>query len=125
MLPVVLKMFEQLDIDAMEARRRIIVIDWGIPSAEVGYKDFVSLSDLLGKGALGEEEKFTGDQVHETAMLCYSSGTTGKSKGVRVRPKSVSSTCSCTEIRRLLITILWLCSSRAPRHGVHSGPRNP
>lgn len=84
LVPKVLKMFELLDIDATEARRRIIVANWGIPSADLGYKDYICVTDLLGKGALDEEEKFTGDRVNTPVLLCYSSGTTGKPKGVKV-----------------------------------------
>lgn len=33
-------------------------------------------------GSIGKPEVFSGDQVHETTWLCYSSGTTGLPKGV-------------------------------------------
>lgn len=45
-----------------------------------------TLSDFIGKGKLEDEEKFDGEKAHETAYLCYSSGTTGKPKGVEVCP---------------------------------------
>ena len=43
------------------------------------------MHDLLGKGKLVQEEKFPGEQANETILLCYSSGTTGKPKGVEAR----------------------------------------
>lgn len=83
-IPIALEMFKSLDLSLTEARRRIIVADWGIPGA--GTNEYVRIDDLLGKGSLSEEEKFPGEQANETALLCYSSGTTGKPKGVEVPP---------------------------------------
>lgn len=69
-----------------EVRKRLVIMDLGDGAKETARKDgFVHLEDLLGKGALEEEEKFTPEQVQETLLLCYSSGTTGKPKGVEVR----------------------------------------
>ena len=84
LVPVALKMLEGLGVDAEEARKRMVVMSWG---ENVKHEPgFTQLEELLGKGRLEEEEKFSGNQVHETAYLCYSSGTTGKSKGVEVSP---------------------------------------
>ncbi|CAL1711282.1 unnamed protein product [Somion occarium] len=82
LLSTALEMFKYLGLDLSQARRRIILADFGIPSSEQLPAGFVKLSDLLGKGSLNEEEKFPGKQSNETAYLCYSSGTTGKPKGV-------------------------------------------
>ncbi|KAF8688769.1 hypothetical protein AX14_003417 [Amanita brunnescens Koide BX004] len=41
----------------------------------------VHMEGLLKPGSLTEEEKFDGSLAHETVYLCYSSGTTEKSKG--------------------------------------------
>jgi len=49
------------------------------------------LDDLLGHGALPEEEKFVGHQANETLLLCYSSGTTGKPKGVETTHRNLTS----------------------------------
>lgn len=46
---------------------------------------YTRLVDFLKEGILEKEEMFPGDQAKETMMLCYSSGTTGLSKGVEVR----------------------------------------
>ncbi|KAJ7634476.1 AMP binding protein [Roridomyces roridus] len=51
---------------------------------------FVSLPDLLSRGALAEEEKFQGDAANETVLLCYSSGTTGKPKGVETTHQNLT-----------------------------------
>lgn len=39
-----------------------------------------SVYELIG--GIGKAEVFTGDQIHDTVFLCYSSGTTGLAKGV-------------------------------------------
>ena len=82
LLPVVLEMFQHLDLDLTSARRRIIVADW--PETSPASNDYIRMEDLLGKGQLKEEEKFPGELANETNLLCYSSGTTGKPKGVMV-----------------------------------------
>ncbi|GJE94646.1 acyl--CoA ligase [Phanerochaete sordida] len=89
-VPHVLQMFALLDVDLGAARRRIVVMDWLPGAPRKGPSDFVCMSDLLGKGT-SEEEKFTGEQVDETVILCYSSGTTGKPKGVETTHKSLVS----------------------------------
>ncbi|KAI0783030.1 AMP binding protein [Abortiporus biennis] len=76
------ELFKLLKLDASEAKKRIIIANWGLdPSLPTG--GYTQIGDLLGKGALKEEEKFNGKLARqETAYLCYSSGTTGKPKGV-------------------------------------------
>ncbi|GJE91446.1 acyl--CoA ligase [Phanerochaete sordida] len=82
LLPVVLDAFKIIHIDPAEARRRIVIADWQLGDAPAVPAGFVHMAELLDKGQLSEEEKFPGEQAHETTLLCYSSGTTGKSKGV-------------------------------------------
>jgi 4-coumarate--CoA ligase len=82
LVPVVLEMFKDLDFDLTSARRRIIVADW--PIEDPAMIDYIRMKDLLDKGRLEEEEKFPRELSHETNLLCYSSGTTGKPKGVMV-----------------------------------------
>jgi long-subunit acyl-CoA synthetase (AMP-forming) len=90
-LPVVLEMFKSLGVNESEAKKRTIVLTtslhWAgsayIPAAPIA-KGFATLADYLGHGALAHEEKFDGDLANETVYLCYSSGTTGKPKGVEV-----------------------------------------
>ena len=85
LVPVVLAMFRHLGVSGDEARRRLVVLDLGGSGAEVARKvGVLGLGDLLSHGALSEEEKFPGSQASETQLLCYSSGTTGKPKGVEV-----------------------------------------
>lgn len=75
------KMFKQLGLSQSEGDKRIIVLGAGLewaggPAAHrkpetVGI---LRMEDLLGRGILGQEEKFEGRDAHETAYLCYSSG---------------------------------------------------
>ncbi|EKM53608.1 uncharacterized protein PHACADRAFT_260046 [Phanerochaete carnosa HHB-10118-sp] len=103
LVPSVLRMFELLDVDLTEARRRIIPLDWSPGEAQKGLDGFICMSDLIGKGSF-EEEKFTGERALDTMILCYSSGTTGKPKGVEITHRGtvsslVSSGASCSTLR--------------------------
>jgi 4-coumarate--CoA ligase len=77
---VALGMFKLINVPESEARKRMIIMELG----RHGSDGMTGLQDLLGKGSLPSEELFDGDLAHETALLCYSSGTTGKPKGVEV-----------------------------------------
>lgn len=67
-----------------DIKRRIILA--GPPSSYASIEgDWRRFDDLLGKGQLDKEEPFDGEAADETALLCYSSGTTSRSKGVEVR----------------------------------------
>ncbi|KAJ7470763.1 AMP binding protein [Mycena latifolia] len=46
--------------------------------------EYITLHDLSMNGRLNEEIKFDGARATETALICYSSGTTGLPKGVEV-----------------------------------------
>ncbi|KIP05226.1 hypothetical protein PHLGIDRAFT_74606 [Phlebiopsis gigantea 11061_1 CR5-6] len=94
LLATVLDMFKLLDIDLTEAQRRIIVADWGV--IPPGLQGYVCMSDLLGKNMLPEEEKFSGELAQDTALLCYSSGTTGKPKGVETTHQNITSVIDIT-----------------------------
>jgi acyl-coenzyme A synthetase/AMP-(fatty) acid ligase len=91
-IPVVLEMLKAAGLNESEVRKRIVVLTTSLHWAGDSYvpvvptaRGFTTLSDLLGHGALAEEEKFDGQLSNETVYLCYSSGTTGKPKGVEVR----------------------------------------
>ncbi|KAL5527262.1 hypothetical protein ACEPAG_6053 [Sanghuangporus baumii] len=94
LLPVVLKMFESLKIDAKQARERIVIAGWGLK--DKGPKGFNQMEDLLGAGRLENEERFDGPLANETALLCYSSGTTGKPKGVETTHRNLISCMNMT-----------------------------
>ncbi|KAF8264657.1 AMP binding protein [Lactarius quietus] len=91
LVPVVLSMFKSIGVSDDEARRRLVVLDIYGNGSEVARKfGLLELGDLLGHGALPEEEKFAGPQADETLLLCYSSGTTGKPKGVETTHKNLT-----------------------------------
>lgn len=91
-IPVVLEMFKDLGISEAEAKKRTIVLttslNWAggnhVPVSPAA-RGFTHFSDLLMGGVLASEERFDGELANETVYLCYSSGTTGKPKGVEVR----------------------------------------
>ncbi|EUC55217.1 4-coumarate-CoA ligase [Rhizoctonia solani AG-3 Rhs1AP] len=76
-----LKAFEVLKVPGGEAQKRVILMNF----EEVVPKDtsiYTQMDSLLKGRKLDEEERFDGDRSDETVYLCYSSGTTGLSKGV-------------------------------------------
>ncbi|KAK0196820.1 AMP binding protein [Armillaria mellea] len=94
-LPVVRAMFEEIGVKGDEADARIIILGkslkWaGGPDAP-RTSSLLHMEDLLGIGSLEEEENFDGERAHETALLCYSSGTTGKPKGVETTHQNLTS----------------------------------
>ncbi|CUA68067.1 hypothetical protein RSOLAG22IIIB_07742 [Rhizoctonia solani] len=76
-----LKAFEVLKVPAKEAQKRVILMNFeeAVPK---GAENYIQLDSLLSGGKLDEEERFDGELSDETVYLCYSSGTTGLSKGV-------------------------------------------
>jgi 4-coumarate--CoA ligase len=83
-LNIVRQMFAAQGINGDD---RIIVITNGFgwaggPESPVPseLRKYTLIGDLFNLGKLPEEEKFDGQDCHETAFLCYSSGTTGKPK---------------------------------------------
>ena len=83
LVPAVITMLEANGISKQEARRRIVIMGVGDKGATT--KEFIHMDDLVGKGILSAAERFDGPLSNETVYLCYSSGTTGKPKGVEVR----------------------------------------
>ena len=82
---------KSMGLSAAEADKKIILIpnslDWlGGPSTPMKPEiaNLTKVPDLLTLGSLLREEKFDGQLANETVYLCYSSGTTGKPKGVEV-----------------------------------------
>ena len=69
-----------MNVSDAEAKKRIIQAV-SVGSAVPGWR---CMNDLLGRGQLDSEEPFDSATAHETVFLCYSSGTTSKSKGVEV-----------------------------------------
>ncbi|XP_006461225.1 acyl-CoA synthetase [Agaricus bisporus var. bisporus H97] len=96
--PVLRQTFQQIGISEAEADERIVILSpslkWaGGPDAprSSDTAHLLELADLLGKGSLLTEERFDGQDANETVYLCYSSGTTGKPKGVETTHKNIIS----------------------------------
>ena len=81
-VPAVVTMLEASGVPKNEIRKRIVIM--GVGDKETA-KGFIHMDDLLGKGSLSAAERFDGPLSNDTVYLCYSSGTTGKPKGVEVR----------------------------------------
>ncbi|KAF7324882.1 AMP binding protein [Mycena kentingensis (nom. inval.)] len=94
LLPVVLEaLTKDVGLSQAEADSRIVVLpndlSWaGGPAAPKPNR--LSLADLLSLGKLAKEESFDGVAHTETALLCYSSGTTGKPKGVETTHQNIT-----------------------------------
>ncbi|KZP27521.1 AMP binding protein [Athelia psychrophila] len=97
LVPIVLEMFKMhLGWGAEEAKARIVVLgtEWltGVKDegSEAGAA-FTQLTALLNRGTLKSEVRFDGKDTSETTYLCYSSGTTGKPKGVETTHANIVS----------------------------------
>ena len=82
LVPTVVTMLEANGVSREEVRKRIITM--GVGDKDATAKGFIHMDDLLGKGVLSAAERFDGPLSNETVFICYSSGTTGKPKGVEV-----------------------------------------
>ncbi|KAF8908005.1 AMP binding protein [Mucidula mucida] len=96
-LPTVRQMFQEIGA-GKDGDKRIVVLGnslkWaGGPDAprSPASASLIRLEDLLSLGSLQKEELFDGRDAHATAVLCYSSGTTGKPKGVETTHQNLTS----------------------------------
>ncbi|KAF8755313.1 AMP-binding enzyme C-terminal domain [Rhizoctonia solani] len=80
-LGTLFKAFEILNVPANDAQKRVVIMSYGTLPIQ-GTEKFTQLDSLLRAGKLAAEERFDGELSNETVYLCYSSGTTGLSKGV-------------------------------------------
>ncbi|KAF8338789.1 AMP binding protein [Cantharellus anzutake] len=96
LFPTVINTLNGLGLKEGEIKKRVIIMSHtsqdekdektvGIPAS------WRRLKELRNGGKLAKEEEFNGSQVHETALLCYSSGTTGLSKGVETTHENITS----------------------------------
>ncbi|KAJ7109643.1 AMP binding protein [Mycena crocata] len=96
-ISTVKKMFAELGVSKEDGDKWIIVLGrdlaWaGGPKAKRSTEadGLLTMEDLLNGGKLDEEEKFDGPLSDSTVYLCYSSGTTGKPKGVETTHHNVN-----------------------------------
>ena len=87
LVPVVLDTLKSLGCTDSEIRSRLVLVTsqclTGVADpTSADFAHFVRLDTFFGRGALPNEVSFDGERSNETLYLCYSSGTTGKPKGV-------------------------------------------
>lgn len=86
-----LRVFKLLNLSPEVALSKMIVFSDGEDVQLPKAFTFTRYEDLSTRGNLPKEEPFDGQLSNETALLCYSSGTSGKPKGVEVNlPRSIS-----------------------------------
>jgi acyl-CoA synthetase (AMP-forming)/AMP-acid ligase II len=90
-LPTVTAALKQLNLDETHAKRRVIIMDDNGETRKLKSEGWIILDDLCSGGKLEEEENFDGELANETVLLCYSSGTTGLSKGVETTHYNLTS----------------------------------
>lgn len=66
-------------LSAVKASRDIVIV-----ASYEKHPEFPCLQDLITNETLKQEVQFKDEKANETVILCYSSGTTGLSKGVEV-----------------------------------------
>ncbi|CEL60419.1 hypothetical protein RSOLAG1IB_09625 [Rhizoctonia solani AG-1 IB] len=81
LLGTLFQAFEILKVPAKEAQKRVVIMTYGSTPTK-GTEKYTQLDSLLHSGKFDKEERFDGELSNETVYLCYSSGTTGLSKGV-------------------------------------------
>ncbi|KAJ7209704.1 AMP binding protein [Mycena pura] len=103
-LGVTRQMLAECGIAKDDAEGRIIVLGkdlrWaGGPKSpqNPASAGLLSMEDLLNKGKLEQEEMFEGALANETLYLCYSSGTTGKPKGVETTHQNMTTVLDIVE----------------------------
>ncbi|KIN97592.1 hypothetical protein M404DRAFT_160109 [Pisolithus tinctorius Marx 270] len=100
LLDTVKKMLTSIGCSDMHSRVIVATSGWltGVPDTKIsGSSGFVRLENLLGRGQLSCEVNFDGERSEETVYLCYSSGTTGKPKGVQTTHYNVTSVVDMTK----------------------------
>lgn len=94
LLPNLIQAFALMGINEGQAKKRIIIADWKESQAlsddvKRRYKGYTVFEEALNVGKMVKEEAFDGRYADETALMCYSSGTTGLAKGVETTHKNL------------------------------------
>lgn len=80
-----------------------------VPDSDISqdFSGLTRLEELLGRGELASEVNFDGERSNETFCLCYSSGTTGKPKGVETTHYNLTSVID-------IVKPVWPCKNNQP-----------
>jgi len=102
LLPVLLEAWKLLKVDNEAVRRRTVVLNWPVGTdaakPDPTLSGWVNFSQLLTLGKLEREVSFDGPRASTTAMMCYSSGTTGLAKGVESTHFNVTSLATINKV---------------------------
>ncbi|KAL4071324.1 hypothetical protein V8B97DRAFT_1962677 [Scleroderma yunnanense] len=93
---VVQQMLTSVGFSDSDIRARVVLAttSWvtGVPDpGNLDVSGLTLLENLLGQGELDSEVSFDGERSNETVCLCYSSGTTGRPKGVETTHYNLTS----------------------------------
>ncbi|KAJ7697590.1 AMP binding protein [Mycena rosella] len=96
-IDTVRSMFSEIGLSREEGDRRTIILDRDLrwaggsgASRNLAAHGLRTFQDMLSRGTMDREEQFEGSTAHETVFLCYSSGTTGKPKGVETTHQNMT-----------------------------------
>ncbi|KAG8958567.1 hypothetical protein FRC03_009012 [Tulasnella sp. 419] len=100
LIPVAVETLKLVGVKSeSEIKKRIVVMGLGgEPEVEKLGGEWLKMEDLLKGGKRDTEERFDGKDSRETVYMCYSSGTTGLSKGVETMHYNATSVMSMAKL---------------------------
>ncbi|GJJ12638.1 hypothetical protein Clacol_006881 [Clathrus columnatus] len=90
LVEIVVAALKSMKVSDIEIQNRVILLP-GLIQLSNSENKHLHFNNLLGPNQLETEESFNGSASDDTVFLCYSSGTTGKSKGVELTHHGVVS----------------------------------